>query len=50
MSSKETIADMETFLSMHMAIQLLELDGVSLPHHPPQVPPLPPNFDFALKY
>lgn len=50
MSSKEAKADMETLLSMHMAIQLLETDGIPLPDLPPQVPPLPPNFDFALKY
>ena len=50
MSSKEAKGDMESLLSMHMAIQLLDMEGVSLPEKAPQVPPLPPNFDFALKY
>lgn len=50
MSSKEAKGDMETLMSMHTAIQLLDVEGLPLPEKQPQLPPLPPNFDFALKY
>lgn len=50
MSSSEAEKDMDTLLSMYLSIQLLDLEGVSLPQDAPQVPPPPPNFDFVLKY
>lgn len=46
MTSKEADNDLETLLSMEIKIRLLDAEGVEIPHHPPEVPEEPRNYDF----
>ncbi|KAE8750026.1 hypothetical protein FOCC_FOCC003150 [Frankliniella occidentalis] len=39
--------DLDELADMEIRLQLMELDGVTLPSEPPPVPPPPPDYDFA---
>ena len=50
MSSEEAKKDMDTLMSMHVAIQLLDMDGLQVPSKKPETPPLPSNLAFSRQY
>ena len=50
MTSKETVNDLETLLSMDIKIRLLDTEGIVIPERAPEIPPSPPNYDFNFKY
>ncbi len=50
MTSKEAENDLETLLSMEIKLRLLDSEGINIPQDPPEIPPDPPNYDFALEF
>lgn len=50
MTSKEAEMDMRLLLGIEMKIRMMDTEGVELPETPPEIPPSPPNYDFAFKY
>ncbi|UYV78258.1 ELMO3 [Cordylochernes scorpioides] len=48
MTSKETMNDLETLLSMDIKLRLLDTEGVDIPENPPPIPDDPPSYDFCL--
>ena len=49
MTSKSAEEDIEMLLNMDLKIQLLDLDNILIPTHPPTIPPEPSNYDFFYK-
>jgi hypothetical protein len=47
MNSHAAEADIEMLLEMELKLQLLDLDGVTIPMCPLAVPPLPSNYNFC---
>ncbi|KAA0202432.1 hypothetical protein HAZT_HAZT000449 [Hyalella azteca] len=47
MNSQAAEADIEMLLEMELKLQLLDLDGVTIPTCPLVVPPLPSNYNFC---
>ncbi|XP_047002136.1 engulfment and cell motility protein 1 [Schistocerca americana] len=47
MTSKETVSDLETLLSMDIKLRLLDAEGIDIPQDPPPIPADPPNYDFC---
>ena len=48
MTSKEANNDLETLLSMEIKLRLLDAENIDIPQNAPEIPPDPPNYDFAL--
>lgn len=46
MTSKTMVKDLKCLIDMEVRLQLMELDGVTIPHSPPPIPDDPPNYDF----
>eukprot|EP00731_Ephydatia_muelleri_P000114 Em0001g114a len=46
MTSKSAEEDIEMLLNMDLKIQLLDLDNILIPTHPPTIPPEPSNYVF----
>ena len=49
MNSDLANSDLETLLGMEIKLRLLDTEGVTIPEHPPPVPPEPSNYDFAVE-
>lgn len=48
MVSKVAKTDLEVLLHMEIKLRLLDIEGVpEIPQEPPEIPPLPQNFDFS---
>ncbi|KAK3923304.1 Engulfment and cell motility protein 1 [Frankliniella fusca] len=45
--SQSVKRDLDELTDMEIRLQLMELDGVTLPSEPPPIPPPPPDYDFA---
>lgn len=50
MASREASNDLVTLPLMEIKLRLLDTEGVAIPETPPEVPPLPKNYDFSVKY
>lgn len=50
MPSKESHEELETLLNMEMKLRLLDLENITIPENPPQVPAEPPNFNFVYDF
>lgn len=48
MSSSKNFSDLDTLLSMEMKLRLLDLENIPIPDHPPEIPPLPKDYNFAI--
>ena len=46
MQSAEFEKDKKMLLDMEIRIRLLDVEGIEIPEEPPEIPPLPTNFDF----
>ena len=46
MQSAEFEKDRKMLLDMEIRIRLLDVEGIDIPEEPPEIPPLPTNFDF----
>ncbi|CAG2203774.1 CED12 [Mytilus edulis] len=47
MDSSQKNKDLELLLNMETKIHLLDIEGITIPSEPPQIPPEPNNFDFV---
>ncbi|XP_049940949.1 engulfment and cell motility protein 1-like [Schistocerca serialis cubense] len=47
MKSKKLKSDLDTLLDMDIRLQLMDLEGIHIPHSPPPIPDDPPDFDFS---
>ena len=50
MPSKESHEELETLLNMEMKLRLLDLENITIPENPPQVPAEPPNFNLVYDF
>lgn len=50
MISKEAEKDLELLLGIEIKLRMMDTEGLELPDCPPEIPPSPPNYDFAFKY
>lgn len=50
MDSRELASDLTALLTMNIKLRLLDTEGVEIPDTPPQVPPLPPHYNFSTTY
>lgn len=50
MTSNEALKDMELLLGIEMKLRMMDTEGIQLSDVPPDIPPSPPNYDFAFKY
>ena len=50
MLSSESHEELETLLNMEMKLRLLDLENISIPETPPQIPVEPPNFNFVYDF
>lgn len=50
MPSSESHEELETLLNMEMKLRLLDLENITIPETPPQVPAEPPNFNFVYDF
>ena len=48
MTSSKAKADLDDLLSMEMKLRLLDLENIPIPDQPPEIPPLPKNYEFIL--
>lgn len=49
MTSQEAIKDAEMLLDLDVKLRLLDVEGLTIPETMPELPPSPPNYDFAYK-
>lgn len=47
MRSKQAEDDLQDLLSMEIKLRLLDAEGLNIPDESPEIPPLPPNFNFV---
>ena len=48
MASGDYLKEKEILLNMEVKLRLLDLEGVDIPSSAPEIPPPPPNLNFAL--
>nr|CAB3242135.1 engulfment and cell motility protein 1-like [Phallusia mammillata] len=48
MVSQRAKSDLDILLTMEMKLRLLDLENIPIPEHPPTMPSLPSNYNFAL--
>jgi len=47
-NSRQSQLDVDRITNLEVKLQLLELENIPIPDSPPQLPPLPSDYDFAL--
>lgn len=47
MTSKLRNEHLEMLLNMEVKLRLLDTEGIEIPKDQPEIPPDPPNYDFA---